>query len=213
VTKRHVVESRIKAILGYSDRIPARVTQVRRITKIEARDFLVKNHLQDALTAKYRFGLFLPERYFRLAPFLNSNGNEEILVAVATFSYARIFLKEEKEHRSYEMVRFANLLNTTVVGGLDKLLKAFQLDRQPDDVMTYADLDWSEGRSYTRIGFQKMNDTEAQRFWLDKQLMIRYPEQRMKEETLKEDLARYCLIKNSGSRKFVKIFNKLANIV
>jgi hypothetical protein len=69
---RKIVESRIKAMLGYSNRIPGRVTKVRRITKNEAVAFLHENHLQDPLAAKYRFGLFLPKNYFRLVPFLQT---------------------------------------------------------------------------------------------------------------------------------------------
>ena len=36
---------------------------------------------------------------------------------------------------------------------MGKLLKAFIEDVHPDDVMTYADLEWSEGKVYQRLGF------------------------------------------------------------
>lgn len=204
LANRKIVESRIKAMLGYSNRIPGRVTKVRRITKNEAAAFLHENHLQDPLAAKYRFGLFLPDNYFRLVPFLQTEGKNELLLAVATFSPPKIFKKNDSEHRSYELVRFANLLGTVVVGGLDKLLKAFEQDRQPDDIMTYADLDWSEGKSYLRLGFEEISDTKPHYFRLYRTSLTRSVLTDFSTiKDLKND-SEAILIKNSGSRKFVR---------
>lgn len=208
ITRREIVQSRISALLGLTNKLPARVTKVRRITKQEAHNFLLTNHLQDPITAKYRYGLFLPQNYFRLAPFLDTTDTDEVLIAVATFSQARIFFKNGTEYRSYEMVRFANLLNTLVIGGLDKLLKAFEKEREPEDIMTYADLDWSEGRSYQRLGFDAISDTIPYHFALNKNefkrtvLTDEYSIQNVKIDP------EVILIKNSGSRKFVRICSK-----
>ena len=38
-------------------------------------------------------------------------------------------------------------------GGMGKLLQAFIEEVQPDDIMTYADLEWSEGKVYEALGF------------------------------------------------------------
>lgn len=205
LTRREIVQSRISALLGVTNKLPARVTKVRRITKEESHNFLLTNHLQDPITAKYRFGLFLPPNYFRLAPFLATANTTEVLVAVATFSQPRIFKKNNEEYRSYEMVRFANLINTLVIGGLDKLSKAFEKERKPDDIMTYADLDWSEGRSYERLGFEAVSDTVPYLFVLTKNDLKRtVVKEKVAELTPKID-SEAILIKNSGSRKFVKV--------
>jgi hypothetical protein len=101
-------------------------------------------------------------------------------------------------------VRFANLLETVVVGGLDKLLKAFEQDRQPDDIMTYADLDWSEGKSYHRLGFEAISDTKPHYFRLDTTTLTRSVLTDFSTvKDLKNDSGA-ILIKNSGSRKFVR---------
>jgi hypothetical protein len=36
---------------------------------------------------------------------------------------------------------------------MGRLLKAFIAEVQPDDIMTYADLEWSEGKVYEALGF------------------------------------------------------------
>jgi hypothetical protein len=208
IRNREIVESRIRAILGYSNRIPARVTQVRRISKIQAQEFLAKNHLQGPMVGKFRYGLFLPAKYFRLTPFLQIENDVELLVAVATFSPPKIFKKDGTEHRSYELVRFANRLETLVVGGLAKLLTAFVVERHPDDIMTYADLDWSEGKSYTRLGFYEISDTPHHHFRIDEATFSRTSVIEPSAITVIENEPDAILIRNSGSRKFVKKYKR-----
>ncbi|WP_428661528.1 hypothetical protein [Runella sp.] len=171
-TKKNVVTSRLRALLGQTYRIPARLTQVRRIDKPTLDWFLSINHLQGSTTAKYKYGLFLPQRYFRVLekwqhkPELSLSASE-LLVAVASFSGGKNILRAEKTYRSFELIRFANVLDATVVGGLNKLLSAFIKEVQPDDIMTYADRDWSTGQSYERLGFERIGITPPQEFWVN----------------------------------------------
>ncbi|WP_247236455.1 hypothetical protein [Telluribacter sp. SYSU D00476] len=209
-TKRPVVESRLLALLGISERIPARVTQVRRIDRPTTEAFLAHNHTQVVTLSKYKYGLFLPPRYYRIlsSGYLQQEAlpPDELLVAVATFSHPRTIVRSGQPYRSCELVRFANRLHTTVVGGLDKLLKAFEQDQQPDDIMTYADLDWSEGGSYQRLGFEAADDTPPQEFWLDTRSLIRhYPHRLPEGNTLDQSLVK---VYNSGSRKYIKLLSK-----
>ncbi|MEO6687081.1 MAG: hypothetical protein ABIN24_14015 [Dyadobacter sp.] len=198
--KREIVKSRLNAILGISERIPGRVTQIRKLNKPTANDFLDKNHLQESVSSKIRYGLFLPKRYFRVlsAEYQLDNQIEELLVAVATFSHPRTFEKDGIPYRSFELSRFANLRNTTVVGGFDKLLRAFTEEYKPGDIMTYADLEWSDGASYRRLGFEEIADKDPVHFWLDPILNVRYTNNRKPERD------KLIEIYNSGSRKFVK---------
>lgn len=127
MTKREIVESRIKQQLGQSRKIYARNTTVKEITF--PRDFLEANHLQGAGSiSKYNYGLFLD--------------NE--LVAVMTFSTPRFTVNHK-----YELVRYCSLLGTSVVGGASKLLKAFGRK----DIVTYADRRFSDGNLYIKLGF------------------------------------------------------------
>jgi len=206
--KPDVVASRLRALAGESVRIPARLTQARRIDKPTAMAFLEQNHLQVATTSKYKYGLWLPQRYFRVLPadFLTAQlpNLTELLVAVATFSHPRNIPRNGQLFRSYELVRFANRLNCTVVGGLDKLLKAFVTDHQPDDVMTYADRDWSDGRSYERLGFERLGQTEPQQFWVAPATCNRHYLHQV------EDSTGMIPIWNAGNIKFVKQFRTLS---
>ncbi len=202
--KPNVVASRLRALAGESVRIPARLTVARRIDKPTAMAFLEQNHLQVALSAKYKYGLWLPERYYRVLPpdFLATQlpNADELLVAVATFSQPRNIPRDGQPFRSYELVRFANRLNCTVVGGLDKLLNAFVSEHHPDDIMTYADRDWSDGRSYERLGFERVGETEPLQFWVKPGEWVRYYPNQI------SDTAGMIPVWNAGNIKFVKRF-------
>jgi hypothetical protein len=202
--KRSMVISRLSALLGISHRIPGRLTAVRRIDKNTATVFLEANHLQGSVSSKIRYGLYLPARYYRV---LNqedkmSQSEPELLVAVATFSHPRIFRYDETSYRSYELIRFCNVLNTTVVGGMAKLLKAFQNDFNPGDIMTYADLEWSDGAGYRKLDFKPVSDKAPIWFWLDTETLVR----RSKRAAIAVQ-AMELEVCNQGSRKFVKRFD------
>lgn len=203
-SKPEVVASRLRALAGASVRIPARLTKARRIDRPTAIAFLETNHLQVATASKYKYGLWLPQRYFRVLPagFLDAQAAEaaELLVAVATFSHPRTIPRDGQPFRSYELVRFTNRLNCTVVGGLDKLLKTFVNEHQPDDIMTYADRDWSDGRSYERLGFKRIGETGPQLFWVDPRTNQREYPHRVADAT------GLVPVWNAGSVKFVKRF-------
>ncbi|OIN58605.1 hypothetical protein [Arsenicibacter rosenii] len=222
-TKPTIVRSRLQALTGQSERIPARLTQVQRIDRPTLDQFLTTHHLQVPTQSKYKYGLFLPKRYFRvLSPDFRMqyirDTDDELLVAVATFSFPRSVTRHDQPFRSYEMVRFANHLFSTVVGGLDKLLKAFIADQyslHPPaeghpliDVMTYADRDWSDGRSYERLGFERVGMTVPQPFWLDPAGNMRYYPHRLPEGLTEAGLPGrgFIPIVNAGSIKFIKPF-------
>lgn len=165
LSKTKIVKSRIESLLGKSKTIPARLTKLRRIDKPTLDVFLNENHLQGTTNAKLKYGLFLPKKYFRILE--NEPDNEELLVAVASFSNGRNVVRENIKFRSYEMIRFANLCGFTVVGGFNKIIKGFIEEHKPDDIMTYADRDWSDGGSYEKLGFERIGETPPQLFYYD----------------------------------------------
>ncbi len=134
-----MMKARLLAHLEIHDSLFARNCEVRRIDKAEARNFLTANHSYGYAACRYHYGLF-------------SKGNNQ-LTAAATFSNARKWVKGDREIRSYEWTRYASLPNLRIPGGMGKLLKAFIKDVNPDDIMSYADLEWSEGRVYETLGF------------------------------------------------------------
>jgi hypothetical protein len=129
----------------------ARNCEVRKIDKETAKAFLQENHSYGDAACRYRYGLYLKRYTGKRGEGVVHPGT---LVAVATFSNARKWQKGEKTIRSYEWTRYASLPGVRINGGMGKMLKAFIKDVQPDDIMSYADLEWSEGAVYEQLGFK-----------------------------------------------------------
>ncbi len=151
LSDRHKVIDRIKGLLGVGTKIYARDTVVARVEKRIAIAFQEEHHMQVALPGKYRYGLY----------------HQGELVSVAVFSGGRRMVAEREGYRSYELLRFCHKDAYTVVGGISKLIHRFVSDFHPDDIMTYADLDWCQQSSLERIGFQPIAITEPQIFYIE----------------------------------------------
>ncbi|MND84366.1 hypothetical protein D3C80_762570 [compost metagenome] len=189
--KQELVKGRINTLIGVSKRIHGRATKVRKITKPELESFLLENHLQNPTQAKFKYGLF----------------HQEKLVAVCSFSAGTPMPKRGVNYKSYELIRFASLSGYTVVGGLSKLLKHFINEVKPSDIMTYADRDWSIGKSYEKLGFKFETITEPQFFWLSKGSWVRYYPNKIPEEIMAEkeaDVTEEAYLLSNG---FVKVYN------
>ncbi len=166
IVNREIVHSRIAALLGAGMRIHARQTKVQRIDKDTMRPFFVVNHMQGPVNARYTYGLFAGEQ----------------LVAAASFSAGRTVTRNGVAGRSYELLRYASLLHHRVVGGLGKLTARFIAELHPDDMMTYADLDWASGKGYQALHFEQVAITPPQMFWIHPREMIRYYPHRLPEK-------------------------------
>ena len=201
VTKREIVRSRIAALSGASICIHARKTEARRIAKTDMRSFFAANHLQGYVNARYQYGLFYDER----------------LVAAASFSAGRNVTRNGVAGRSFELLRYANLLHHRVTGGLGKLIARFTDEVHPDDIMTYADLDWASGKGYRSLNFAQTAITLPQTFLIHPVEMIRYYPHRLPQQLTKdlhlqngyaniEDFLKekgYVRIYNAGNLKFL----------
>jgi hypothetical protein len=131
--KCNIVKSRLLAALNLNKRIYARNTCVKEINNTAAKQFLETNHLSGYVNSKIKLGLYYD--------------NE--LVAVMTFGKPRF----NKEYE-WELLRFANKLNTTVVGGASRLLSHFVKMQNPNSVISYSDLTWGVGNVYCSMGFE-----------------------------------------------------------
>jgi len=163
--------------------------------------FLDENHMNVPIKAKYKYGL---------------TKNQE-LVAVMSFSKGRPMTRNNESFNSFELLRFCNKLNMTVVGGFSKLLNHFIKIYNPDDIMTYVDADWSDGQSFLANGFKIMETMPPIEFWLNIQTGEReYPHMALKKlkktmdinmsETEKNSFLHkhgYTIVYNSGSYKYI----------
>lgn len=147
IANPEIVISKIKSKCGLSKRIFARKTIIQRIDKIQSDLFLNDNHIYGAVKSKYKIGLFY---------------NKE-LVAVATFSPQRNL----NVGRSVELVRFCSKKGTIIVGGLDKLLKFYEKEFNPNHIMTYIDKDWGSGSGFLKLGYTITSERKPIQFCVD----------------------------------------------
>lgn len=131
------VKSKLKSLFGCNQRIHGRQCVLRVINNDVLIKFLIENHLNVPIRGKYKYGLY----------------HQGEIVAVMSFSKGRPIHRFGSIYNSYELLRFCNKLDTTVVGGFSKLLRHFIKNVKPDDIMTYVDREWSDGSLYEKMGF------------------------------------------------------------
>lgn len=165
-SQQQMMRSRLLAHTQIFTQIYARNCEVRKIDRLTAGGFLSANHSYGDAKCRYCYGLYL-KRYTGHTEDQNPGIEPGTLVAVATFSNARKWIKADKTIRSYEWTRYASLPGVRLSGGMGKLLKAFIEEVRPDDIMTYADLEWSEGKVYEALGFVLEGQKEAVGFVID----------------------------------------------
>lgn len=151
VHKRDIVKSRIRDIIGKGiKRIYARKCELREVNNSDSLKFLEANHIQGKLISKYRYGLYYDNQ----------------LVSLMTFGSMRKNLGSKNSEGTYEMLRFCNKLNTTVVGGASKLLKHFIKTVCPEKIVSYCDLRWSQGGLYEKLGFKLKHVSQPSYFYI-----------------------------------------------
>lgn len=143
--KRDICESMLLNRVGIcKTKIYARKCSIVELTSDECNIFLEKNHMQGmGVNAGIRLGL----RY----------GNE--LVSVMTFCNYRRSLGMTSVIDGYELLRFSNKLNVSVIGGASRLFSYFRKKYSPTEVTSFCNLRWGEGKMYTNIGMVKIKET------------------------------------------------------
>ena len=148
--KKSIIESRINNLLGKSNRIWARLCEVKEVSYNDTKLFLDQNHIQGSVISKYNIGL-----YYK---------NE--LVSIMTFGSLRKSLGQNKKDGQYELLRFCNKLNFSIIGGASKLFKYFKNKYNPLLVISYADRCWSNGNLYKRLGFKMDGVTQPNYYYV-----------------------------------------------
>lgn len=205
VTRQEIVRSRIATLSGSNIRIHARRTSVQRINRDVMRSFCEVNHLQGYVNARYNYGLLVDGQ----------------LMAAASFSAGRTVMRHGVAGRSFELMRYSSLLHHRVIGGLGKLVSLFTKELNPDDIMTYADLDWASGKGYQALHFIQTAFSPPQTFWIHPAEMIRYYPHRLPPQLTdefcrqnkyanKDDFLKdkgYIRIYNAGNLKYLLVRN------
>jgi hypothetical protein len=173
----------IQSKLHYTTTVYARNCVAKKIESAIAKQFLDTYHLMNSAKAAFQYGLF-------------DTGE---LVAVASFSKGRKMNRLNENERSFELIRFCCKEGISVSGGISKLMSSFIHDKQPGDIMTYVDKQFSNGKSYYSCGFIKHSETEPHVFMVNTETMERsiFSESEFKPELYYQSI-------NCGNIKLVK---------
>ena len=147
INKQDVVKSIIRNKLGLNAvRIFARKCVIKEVDKKDVKVFLNDNHLQGAASNRISYGLYFKDE----------------LVSLLTMGVSRFNKKLD-----WEIVRFCSKLNTSVVGGFDKLFKHFVNTHncKENSITTYSDLRYGYGDVYLKAGFKFINRASSNYFY------------------------------------------------
>jgi hypothetical protein len=132
----------------------ARDTRVVEISKDLAESFLAVNHLLGFLPgSRYYACIVPPHRHFRIQP-TRFRKEENPLIMVAVFGQVRHMKRGDLAGKaSGELIQVATDPDVRCVGGLSKLISTYANELHLDNLMTYTDLEWSDGHAFQQIGF------------------------------------------------------------
>lgn len=169
IHKKDIVKSILLSKFGkIENRIYARKCTIVNPEFKQIKQFLTDNHIQGYINSSVVYGL----QY-----------NDE-LVSILTFSKARF-----NDSYVWEITRFCNKINTTVIGGFSKLLKMF-IESHKGTILTYADVRYSEGNLYKQNGFTFVKHAKPNYFYTDDHAK-RYSRNRFQKHKLKDILCIY----------------------
>ena len=162
--------SMINNRLGLNERIYARKCIIKELKTTEIKDFLNNNHLQGFINSSINLGLYY---------------NNE-LVSVMTFSKPRF-----NKNYDYELIRFCNKLNTSVIGSASKLFNYFIKNYNPKSIISYANRRFSNGSIYETLGFKFLRKTEPNYFYFKRNVGILMSRNQFQKHKLKDKLDIY----------------------
>lgn len=154
VHKKEIICSMLRNLIGKNENVVyARKCCVVDVSGSDARLFLDANHRQGNANSPIRLGLVY---------------NNE-LVSLMTFGRMRGSIGQSKERLTdcYELVRFCNSQNTSVVGGASKLLKHFIDCYSPARIRSFSDRAHTRGMLYSTLGFNEVARSSAGYVWVN----------------------------------------------
>ena len=189
----------------------ARKCEVKKVDNIIACDFVDKYHIQGSNKAmmKINYGLYY---------------NNELY---AIMSFGKLRLSKTYEGH-FELHRYCVKDGYTIVGGANRLFKAFEKDYFPKYILSYSDNDYFLGGIYERLGFENKGQCKPRYYWylhgqeikreqcMLKRLKVNYPELLQEAYDVgasnKEDYVMTsigaCKVYRNGNTKWEKYYNE-----
>jgi endogenous inhibitor of DNA gyrase (YacG/DUF329 family) len=190
-----IVKSRLAAILGKTEnKIFARKCKVIELSNNVYTDFMKTNHIQGTVGASKKYGLEYDSK----------------IVAVMSFGKCRYNATYE-----WELLRFANVLNTSVIGGASKLFSHFIEENNPKSVLSYCDVRWGTGKMYENLGFEFSHKTEKNYYYMKsiRESRVKYQKHKLKKLFPNADMSKSEseIMKEQGFAKIYDFGNYVYN--
>jgi very-short-patch-repair endonuclease len=151
INKKDIIKYRLNNILKLNKKIGSRECEIVNIDSKESMKFLNDNHLQGGVGASVRIGL----KY---------NGE---LVSIMTFGKMRKNLGSKNKEDEWELIRFCNKGNLSVIGSASRLFKHFIKLYNPTKIVSYADKLWSNYQNvYNNLGMEKVHESKPSYFYI-----------------------------------------------
>jgi hypothetical protein len=193
--KKEIVKNRLKHIFNKDIiKIGARKTIIKEIEPIQAKEFLLKYHIQGYVASKVKLGAFFNDK----------------LIAVMTFGDLRKALgNKNKINNVYELLRYS-LCNDYNVSGLgSKFIHYFIKNYIVEEIISYADVRWSPNPNktfYIKCGFEFEKITRPNYWYLNDnydERLYRYKFRRSEllKEGFDENLTEWEIMKQKGYDK------------
>lgn len=185
INKKEIVKSILLNILFRTKTIGARKTKIKKVSNKEKKEFLENNHLQGDINGNTNIGLFY-------------KGELVSLLVVGKPRFNKVY--------DWEILRFANKINLNIIGGFAKLLKYFEKNHE-GFIITYSDLRYFNGNIYLKNGFEFLNNTEPNYYYIDiknssreRENRIKYQKHKLKYllENFNENFTEYENMINNG---------------
>jgi hypothetical protein len=191
ILKSKIVKSIILSKLNKSENILyARKCIIKEIDNKLYKSFLMNNHIQGYIQAKYKYGLFF---------------NDD-LVQVMSFGKSRY----NKDY-DFENIRSCTKINTQIIGGLSKLLKYFIKNENPKSIISYVDLRYFNGNGYIKNNFKIIGQSEPNYFYFHKTSMILESRLRYQKHKLEKILDNFDVglseYENMINNDYLRIFD------
>jgi len=146
IHKQDIVKSIILNNLNFTQKkIYGRKTKIVLLKNNEIESFYKKNHIQGFINSSVNIGLFY----------------EDEMVSALSFSKPRFNKKYD-----WEITRFANKINTSVIGSFAKLLSHFKKIHK-GSIITYSDRRFFTGEVYKLNGFNHCHNTSPNYYYTD----------------------------------------------
>ncbi len=150
--KQDIVKSMLSHSFGVTQRkLFARKCSIAEVSTRDAKRFFESTHISGGGRSKSAFGLFYDGQ----------------LVSCLSLG---VPIKNKRYSNCIEIVRFANQLNTHVVGGFSKLFaaaKRWSIENGFENILSYADLRFGDGNVYRKNGFEYLGDTDVNYWYTD----------------------------------------------